>query len=104
MQDAQIFLQPQLLPHIARIRCSPAYLRPPRVPHEERSSLFLYGSRVKCHLLLNNVGFTYYYRFYPADGEMAIIIINLLTPNVNYSGLTAPLTSKVAFYIFIQQI
>ena len=29
---------------------------------------------------------------------------NLLTPNVNYSGHTAPLTSKVAFYIFIQQI
>jgi len=30
--------------------------------------------------------------------------LNLLTPNVNYSGHTAPLTSKVAFYIFIQQI
>jgi len=30
--------------------------------------------------------------------------INLLTPNVNYSGRTAPLTTKVAFYIFIQQI
>jgi len=30
--------------------------------------------------------------------------INLLTPNVNYSGRTAPLTSKFAFYIFIQQI
>jgi len=30
--------------------------------------------------------------------------INLLTPNVNYSGRTAPLTSKVAFYIFIQEI
>jgi len=29
---------------------------------------------------------------------------NLLTPNVYYSGRTAPLTSKVAFYIFIQQI
>jgi len=29
---------------------------------------------------------------------------NLLTPNVNYSGRTVPLTSKVAFYIFIQQI
>jgi len=32
------------------------------------------------------------------------ININILTPNVNYSGRTAPLTSKVAFYIFIQQI
>jgi len=30
--------------------------------------------------------------------------VNLLTPNVNYSGRTAPLTYKVAFYIFIQQI
>jgi len=30
--------------------------------------------------------------------------IKLLTPNVNYSGRTATLTSKVAFYIFIQQI
>ena len=29
---------------------------------------------------------------------------NVLKPNVNYSGRTAPLTSKVAFYIFIQQI
>ena len=29
---------------------------------------------------------------------------HLLTPNVNYSGRTAPLTSKVAFYIYIQQI
>ena len=32
------------------------------------------------------------------------ILINPLTPNVNYSGRTAPLTSEVAFYIFIQQI
>ena len=30
--------------------------------------------------------------------------LNLYTPNVNYSWRTAPLTSKVAFYIFIQQI
>ena len=30
--------------------------------------------------------------------------LNLLMPNVNYSGCTAPLTSKVAFYICIQQI
>jgi len=30
--------------------------------------------------------------------------INLLTPNVNYSGRTAPLTSEVALHIFIQQI
>ena len=30
--------------------------------------------------------------------------INLWTPNINYSWRTAPLTSKIAFYIFIQQI
>ena len=30
--------------------------------------------------------------------------INPLTPNINYSGRTAPLTYKVSFYIFIQQI
>jgi len=32
------------------------------------------------------------------------ISFNLKTPNVNYSGRTAPLTSKVEFYIIIQQI
>ena len=31
-------------------------------------------------------------------------IINPLTPNDSYKDRTAPLTSKVAFYIFIQQI
>jgi len=36
--------------------------------------------------------------------ELITMEINLLTPNVNYSGRTARLTSKVAFYIFIQQI
>jgi len=36
--------------------------------------------------------------------KRADIMVNLLTPNVNYSGCAAPLTSKVAFYIFIQQI
>jgi len=37
-------------------------------------------------------------------GEILPWFIILLKPNVNYSGRTAPLTSKVAFYIFIQQI
>jgi hypothetical protein len=32
------------------------------------------------------------------------VSFNSLTPNDPYSGHTAPLTSKVAFYIFIQQI
>jgi len=36
--------------------------------------------------------------------QCAWAVLNLLTPNVNYSGRTAPLNSKVAFYIFIQQI
>jgi len=34
----------------------------------------------------------------------ASIDINRLAPNGSYRGRTAPLTSKVAFYIFIQQI
>jgi len=33
-----------------------------------------------------------------------LILFNLLTPNVNYSGRIAPLSSKVTFYIFIQQL
>jgi len=33
-----------------------------------------------------------------------VLCINPLTPNDPYSGRTAPLTSKVAFYIIIQQI
>jgi len=40
----------------------------------------------------------------PACYSSYNVKINLLTPNVNYSGRTAPLTSKVAFYIFIQKI
>ena len=43
----------------------------------------------------------------PVRSEFSCVLdskINLLEPNINYSGRTAPLTSKVAFYIFIQQI
>jgi len=36
--------------------------------------------------------------------RLHVVVFNLLTPNINYSGRTAPLTSKVSFYIFIQQI
>ena len=36
--------------------------------------------------------------------ECSMVIFNPLTPNDHYRGRTAPLTSKVAFYIFIQQI
>ena len=38
------------------------------------------------------------------EKETDEMLFNLLTPNLNYSGRTAPLTSKIAFYIFIQQI
>ena len=31
-------------------------------------------------------------------------VINPLTPNDPHNGRTAPLTSEVSFYIFIQQI
>jgi hypothetical protein len=31
-------------------------------------------------------------------------MINPLTPKEPYSGRTAPLNSKIAFYVFIQQI
>jgi len=40
----------------------------------------------------------------PLQNIYLIIVLNLLTPNVNHIGRTAPLTSKVALYIFIQQI
>jgi len=49
-------------------------------------------------------------RLYRERRDLAPPTLNLRTkltflmPNVKYSGRTAPLTSKVAFYIFIQQI
>ena len=41
-----------------------------------------------------------------AEGAHSIgeLVINPLTPNDPYRGRTATLTTKVAFYIFIQQI
>jgi len=38
------------------------------------------------------------------NGVQIQYMLNLLTPNISYSWRTALLTSKVAFYIFIQQI
>ena len=38
------------------------------------------------------------------QGSHLLHAFNPLTPNDPYSGRTAPLTSKVTFYIFIQQI
>jgi len=40
----------------------------------------------------------------PATFRNVARYLKLLTPNVNYSGRTAPLTSKVSFYIFIKKI
>jgi len=42
------------------------------------------------------------YRQFPSNVRFSVL--NPLTPNDSYRGRTAPLTSKVAFYIFIQQI
>ena len=41
---------------------------------------------------------------FDTDESSSGLLLNPLTPNENYSGRTAPLTSKVAFCIFIQQI
>jgi hypothetical protein len=38
------------------------------------------------------------------SGQIPAELINPLPPNDPYRGRTAPLTSKVAFYLFIQQI
>ena len=57
----------------------------------------------------SNIGKRFFSRYFGSSTVSIIVSIphthlNLLTPNVNYSDRTAPLTSKVAFYIFIQQI
>ena len=44
------------------------------------------------------------YRFIKGWEFINRMKINLLTPNINYIRRTAPLTSEVAFYIFIQQV
>jgi len=41
---------------------------------------------------------------YSENGGISPLILNPLTPNDHYNGRAAPLTSKVAFYIFIQQM
>ena len=51
----------------------------------------------------NGVSFTTNRRILKSSVE-GVENINPLTSNDPYRGRTAPLTSKVAFYIFIQQI
>ena len=43
-------------------------------------------------------------KLYELEWRISGSFVNPLTPNGPYSGRTAPLTCKVAFYIFIQQI
>ena len=44
------------------------------------------------------------YRNYNRQHNEVLVFIKPLTPKDPYRGRTAPLTCKVAFYIFIQQI
>ena len=47
---------------------------------------------------------THYYSYIVLMCKIEVRLSKPLSSNVNYSGRTAPLTPKVAFYIFIQQI
>ena len=59
--------------------------------------LFLRKITTDTHVLAQvNTGYT--------QKNGAVTEVNPLTPNAHYSGRTTPLTSKVVFYIFIQQI
>jgi len=70
----------------------------------DKNLLLLAESDYTCCLHAEEYGYIDFTRHLCTGSSTTISIINLLTPNVNYSGHTAPLTSKVAFYIFIQQI
>ena len=59
--------------------------------------------RVFCSLF-EEKKFVNFYVLLTVHLSIFISVFNLLTPNVNYTGRTPPLTSKVAFYIFVQQI
>ena len=58
------------------------------------------------HLCISHTDFpiTISYRHIHSHSYFYFDWFNPLTPNDQYWGRTAPLTSKVAFYIFIQQI
>ena len=58
---------------------------------EERSSQLLRGGRLKSWILITL-------------RRTVRLVFDSLKPNDSYRRRTAPLTSKVAFYIFIQQI
>jgi hypothetical protein len=74
-----------------------------------RAFLYLYPEHCNCHRNLwgtkaagLSVTIKEIYSVYMCKHPGSFI--NPLTPNDHYSGRTAPLISKVAFYIFIQQI
>jgi len=64
----------------------------------------------KGRLEVSETNFLKMWQVYRPDGvndmaqQLSALHINPLTPNDHYSGRTAPLTSIVAFYIFIKQI
>jgi len=60
--------------------------------------------RGKLTLYYSTVARTTNYSFQIASVLEFMSLFNSMTPNDYYRGRTAPLTSKVAFYIFIQQI
>jgi len=64
--------------------------------------------RTDCHYQVDGVASLHVHGFGQREQQRMkwrnckiLYLLNLLTPDVNYSGRTAPLTSKVAFYIFI---
>ena len=96
-------------------------------PLTSKVAFYIFIEQILVRNILNMV---YTFRFFPLQNAVCFIIltclvpvlftfcvqgvlklkkfrplkVNPLTPNDHYRGRTAPLTSKVAFYIFIQQI
>ena len=62
---------------------------------------FIHGNVISSEYTVNE-----YVHIVPKQNLKTIqwYLLNPLKPNDPYRGRTAPLTSKVAFYIFIQQI
>ena len=71
-----------------------------RICNAQRSVHFLSSHQVAMQWMATCLG-----RFNtPWHVRTSYCYVNPLTPNEPYRGRTAPLTSKVTFYIFIQQI
>ena len=78
------------------------FLRPHRVAHEKEDVSRSEGDVT--HSLTHTKIIMKWNLAFVRNVSAHVLCFNLKTPNVNYSWRTAPLTSKVAFYIFIQQI